>query len=151
MFSLGQHSGLDSVISRLEEGERFFAYLDDLYVMCDPGRVAEVHSILEEELWRHARIQIDQEASARMMDPHAIVWRDNGEIPNTKQGLKILDARLATLISSRTSSPSYLTATTFCWGASIVQLRAPISRNIRPCRQGWKSLFLRANSFHYLI
>ena len=70
MFSLGQHSALDAVISRLEEGERFFAYYSgDLYVMFDPGRVAEAHSILEEELWRHARIQIHQEASARMMDP----------------------------------------------------------------------------------
>ena len=69
MFSLGQHSALDAVISRLEEGEHSFACLDDLYVMCDPGRVAEVHSILEEELWKHARIQIHQEASARMMDP----------------------------------------------------------------------------------
>ena len=53
LFSLGQHSALDAVISRLQEGERLFAFLDDLYVLCDPGRVAEVHSILEEELWRH--------------------------------------------------------------------------------------------------
>ena len=39
LFSLGQHSALDA-----EEGERLFAFLDDLYVLCDPGRVAEVHS-----------------------------------------------------------------------------------------------------------
>ena len=96
LFSLGPHS-LDAVISRLDEGERLFAFLDDLYVLCDPGRVAEAHSILEEELWRHARIQIHQgktkiwnkggfapvgwedlEPGARMMDPNAIVWISNG-------------------------------------------------------------------------
>ena len=60
LFSLGQHSALNAVTSRLEEGERLFAYLDDLHVMCDPRRVSEVHSILEEELWRHARIRIHQ-------------------------------------------------------------------------------------------
>ena len=78
-------------------------------MLCDPGRVAEVYSILEEELWRHARTQIHQgktkiwnkggfvpagwedlEAGARMLDPNAIVWRGNGDIPSTKQGLKIL-------------------------------------------------------------
>ena len=107
LFSLGQHSALDAMISRLQEGESaLFAFLDDLYVMCDPGRVAEVYSILEEELWRHARIQIHQgktkiwnkggfvpagwedfEAGACMLDPNAIVWRGNGDIPTTKQGL----------------------------------------------------------------
>ena len=54
LFSLGQHSAVDAVISLLEEGERLFTYLDDLCVVCDPGRIAEVHSISEEELWRHA-------------------------------------------------------------------------------------------------
>ena len=109
LFSLGQHSALDAVISRLQEGERLFAFLDDLYILCDPGRVAEVHTILEEELWRHARIQIHQgktkiwnkggfvpagwedlEAGARMLDPNAIVWRGNADIPSAKEGLKIL-------------------------------------------------------------
>ena len=79
-------TALEVVISRLEEGERLF-------------RVAKVHSVLEEELWRHARIQIHQgktkiwnkggfapvdweylEAGARIMDPNAIVWRGNGDI-----------------------------------------------------------------------
>ena len=32
----------------------------------------------------------DLEASARMMDPNAIVWGGNGDIPTTKQGLNIL-------------------------------------------------------------
>ena len=60
LFSLGQQSAFDAVISRLQEGESLFALLDDLHILCDPERVAEVHSILEEELWRHARIQIHQ-------------------------------------------------------------------------------------------
>ena len=97
LFSLGQHSAQNAVTSRLEESERLFAYLDDLHVMCDPKRVAEAHSILDKELWRHARIQVHQgktkiwnkgglapvgwedlELRTRVVDP---VWRGNSDIP----------------------------------------------------------------------
>ena len=33
LFSLRQHAALSAVASRLEEGERLFAFLDDLYVV----------------------------------------------------------------------------------------------------------------------
>ena len=132
MFSLAQHSALDAVISRLEEGERLFAFPNDLYVLCGPGQVAEAHSILEEELWRHPNTNPprqdeicnkggfatvgweDLQAGTRMMDPNAIVWRGK-DIPSTKQGLNAL---LATLISPRISSASCQTAMKFCWAAS---------------------------------
>ena len=70
-------------------------------MLCDPGRVAEVHSILEEELWRHARIQIPPGQHEDLeqgwicsswlgnLEDSARMWR-NGDIPSTKQGLKIL-------------------------------------------------------------
>ena len=86
LFSLGQHSVLDAVISRLQEGERVFAFLDDLHVLCDPGRAAEVYSILEkncggtpEHKSTRAKRRFapagweDHEAGACMMDPNAIV------------------------------------------------------------------------------
>ena len=149
------------MMSRLKEGEGLFAHLDDFNVMCDPTRVAEVHST--KEMWRHARIQIHQEKTkiwnkgrgcstvgsedlefrARTVDPDAIVWRGNGDIPSTKQGLKIFGCPFwpRHVISSRTSSLSCQTAMTFCWAASpwwricaavgscgsVVQLHEPIS------------------------
>ena len=99
---------MSAVGSRLEEGERPLAFLDDLHVLCDPTRVLDVFAILQQELWRHAGTQIHQgktkvwnqggivpvgverlEVEARRIDCDAIVWRGNSDIP-TEQGLKIL-------------------------------------------------------------
>ena len=109
LFSLGQHAALSAVASRLEEGQRLFAFLDDLCVLCDPTRVLDVFAILQQELWRHAGIQIHQgktkvwnqggivpigverlEVETHRIDLEAIVWRGNSDIPTEQQGLKIL-------------------------------------------------------------
>ena len=55
----GQHAALEEVQARLLEGEKLFAYLDDMYIICQPDRVADVHAILEEELFNHAHIQLN--------------------------------------------------------------------------------------------
>ena len=52
LFSLG--SGW---CDRLQDGERL-SHLDDIYVICSPRGVLEVHRVLQEELWAHARIRI---------------------------------------------------------------------------------------------
>ena len=44
LFCLGQHPALTAVSAGLEAGETLFAYLDDMYVVCSPGRVGAVHS-----------------------------------------------------------------------------------------------------------
>ena len=54
LFSLGQHAGLVAVQAQLRDGERLFAFLDDVYV----GRI---HAILNAELYRHSGIRIDGE------------------------------------------------------------------------------------------
>ena len=59
LFALGQHAALEAVQARLLEGEKLFAYLDDVYIICQPDRVADVHAILEEELFNHAHIQLN--------------------------------------------------------------------------------------------
>ena len=93
---------MSAVASRLQEGERLFAFLDDLYVLCDPTRVLDVHAILQQELSRHAGIQIHHgktkvwnqggvvpvgveclEVEARRIDLDAIVWRGNSDIHGT--------------------------------------------------------------------
>ena len=42
LFSLGMHSALVAVKAKLKEGERLFAFLDDVNVICTPSRVLEV-------------------------------------------------------------------------------------------------------------
>ena len=60
LFALGLHQALVAVQAGLLPSERFFAFLDDIYVVCSPDRVADVHASLQAELWRHARIQVHQ-------------------------------------------------------------------------------------------
>ena len=47
LFSLGQHRALVAVQSKLNEDEKLFAFLDDVYVICRPTRVQEVFQLLE--------------------------------------------------------------------------------------------------------
>ena len=56
LFSLGQHAALQSLRYFLRRGEHFFAYLDDLYVVCYRERVGPIFTRLEEDLESHARI-----------------------------------------------------------------------------------------------
>ena len=39
LFSLGQHRALEAIAEQLQENEKLFAFLDDIYVVCDPDRV----------------------------------------------------------------------------------------------------------------
>ena len=61
LFSLGQHSALQSVQSFLLPGEQLFANLDDLCVVCSPERVGAIFTRLDIDLESHARIQVLQE------------------------------------------------------------------------------------------
>ena len=54
-FCLGQHPALTAVSAGLEAVEKLFDYLDDLYVVCCPGRVGAVHSLLGRHLWHYGR------------------------------------------------------------------------------------------------
>ena len=109
LFALGQHRSLVAIQERLRGDERVFAYLDDIYAVCGPGRVEEVHMILEEELRTHAHIQVhhgktqvwnrggflpngveELTRAARMLKPGAVVWKGDPSLPASQQGLKVL-------------------------------------------------------------
>ena len=60
LFSLGQHRALVSIQAQLKEGERLFAFLDDIYVVCAPERVGEVYLVLEQQLREKPGINIHQ-------------------------------------------------------------------------------------------
>ena len=109
LFCLGQHAALASVKRELLEGEQLFAFLDDLYIICKPERVVEVHRILSNKLWEHARISLHagktkvwnksgvepkdchvlQEAAV-LATPGAVVWRGDRSLPTCQQGFKVL-------------------------------------------------------------
>ena len=109
LFALGLHQALLAVQANLLPSERLLAFLDDIYVVCSPERVSDVHASLQHELWRHSRIEVHQgktqlwnrggvmpsgcEAmtiTARAQDENAIVWRWDHELPPVQQGVKLL-------------------------------------------------------------
>ena len=58
LFCLGQHGALAAVEGRLKASEKLFAFLDDIYLICQPDRVQDVHRILEEELRTRVGIRV---------------------------------------------------------------------------------------------
>ena len=112
-FSLGLRAALCAVNRRLLPNERLLAFLDDIYALCRPERVSDVHVALQEELWAHSRIQVHQgktqlwnrlgsppsgwqalTAAARISDPEAVVWRGDPSLPLAEQGVKVLGTPL---------------------------------------------------------
>ena len=108
LFSLGQHPALVSVQQQLIDGVHLFAYLDDIHVVSELGRVRTVITLLENALWRSAGISIHQrktkiwnragvkppgchmlERLARVVDPSAHVSRGS-DLPPHQQSIKIL-------------------------------------------------------------
>ena len=102
-FALGQHRALLAIQERFLEGERVFAFLDDIYVVCMPERVGH-HSTgvvcsrddLSAPVWNRGGV-VPQDidiitAAARVRVPDAVVWRGAPELPATRQGLKVLGA-----------------------------------------------------------
>ena len=43
----------------LRPNEKLLAFLDDLYVVCAPDRVATIYALLQNKLWQHARIRVN--------------------------------------------------------------------------------------------
>ena len=56
LFALGLHPAQRAALGGMRVGERIFAYLDDVYVICRAERVVEVFKILEEEMLAHSEI-----------------------------------------------------------------------------------------------
>ena len=109
LFALGQHSALAAVSERLHVGELLFAFHDDLYIKCSPDRAVECSHILRQMLWQHCRISLNNgktrlwnraglfprdceilENAARLVDPDAVVWKGDPDLPLSQQGIKIL-------------------------------------------------------------
>ena len=59
LLALGQHQPLVQTQARLVNSEKVMAFLDDIVISRpEPVRVTEAHTIVAEELWSHAQIQV---------------------------------------------------------------------------------------------
>ena len=109
LYALGQHRALVAVSDQLLPTERLLAFLDDLFVLCNPHRVANV----QQALWEHFRISAHQEktqiwnrageapkrwraltAAAPLVETEAAVWRNDPSMPPSAQGVKVLGTPL---------------------------------------------------------
>ena len=123
-----------SIQEMLRDGERLFAFYDDLYVVTVPNRVGAIFAVVQECMRRDANIrihlgkikvwnaggirpracdvlqQISEAAGSR-----APVWRGSG-LPTAEQGIKVLgDTKISLLlISVQSCMPMRL-----CWNASL--------------------------------
>ena len=113
LFSLGAHPALQALQAQLQQDERLFAFLDDVYVVCSPDRINAIFSLLQNALFIHSAIRDHHgktqvwnrggvvptgievmEAVARITDPEAIVWRGDTVLPSEDQGVRILGTPL---------------------------------------------------------
>ena len=60
LFSIGMQGALEHHAGQLQEGEDVFAFLDDVYILCEPHRVHTLHTLLEAALWSVAGIRLHQ-------------------------------------------------------------------------------------------
>ena len=112
LFAVGQHAALEAAQGRLQQDERIFAFLDDIYTTSDPDRVGAVYAILQEELHHHCGIRIHTgktqvwnqggvrppacdalESTAQREHPEARMWKGS-DLPTGQQGIKVLGTPL---------------------------------------------------------
>ena len=58
LYALGQHGALVSIHGMMREGERLFAFLDDLYVVTVPDRIGAMFAVVQEYMRRDANIRV---------------------------------------------------------------------------------------------
>ena len=105
LFCLVQHPALAAVSASLREGERLFAFLDDLYIVCRPERLGAVHNLLETHWWDHAGISLHAGKTR--------VWNRSGHCPPTCAALQ----RAAVAVSPTAIRPHTLHGSTGVEGA----------------------------------
>ena len=79
LFSIGIQSALREVAESLRGGEQLCAYLDDLYLLCQPERITLLHKVLADSLLRNAGI--------RLLQGKTRTWNQAGVIPENVEAL----------------------------------------------------------------
>ena len=104
LFSIAIHGALEEVPAHLEDGEQLCAFLDDVYVLCLPNRVAPLFKLLRESLDRVAGIRL-HEGKTRVWNRSGTAPEDIGELGEEAwqpEGLKVLGSPIG--------SPQFTTA-----------------------------------------
>ena len=103
LFCLGQQEALQAVQRQMEDGERLFAFLDDVYVVTCPERVGKVYRIFETALRVFSCIRIHNGKTK--------IWNKSGTRPvacdrleriaraENQQGINVLNTPQNTTIS----------------------------------------------------
>ena len=126
----GQHGALKAVEGRFDLGERLFAFLDDIYLLCHPERVKDVHDMFKEELRTRVGIRVrygttqvwnmsgqtlrgvdTMTPQVRMTVKDAVVWRGDRCFPVDTQGVgsalhRSSGARQETTVKEDVRAPS---------------------------------------------
>ena len=71
LFALGQHPALQEAQAHLLPGEHLFAFLDDIYVICEPDRARTIYDEITRNLQRLCGISVNQGKTK--------VWNKAGE------------------------------------------------------------------------
>ena len=133
-----EQPALQAVQTQLQDGERLFAFLDGVYVVCSPHRVNAIHGLLQHALFAHSSIRVHHgktqvwnrggvipagvevlQAVARVNDPGAIVWWGDPTLRSEEQGVRILGTPLCHPGSSVLSWRLCLRHTISCWRRSL--------------------------------
>jgi hypothetical protein len=103
LFAMGQHPALMATRANLGPNEHLLAFLDDIYVICEPDRAAPIFEDLSNNLLLHCGISVHQgktkiwnrggvtpyglEYLGTREDP---AWRGDHALPAEMQGMTVL-------------------------------------------------------------
>ena len=85
LYALGQHGAFVSIQGMIREGERLFAFHDDLYVVTVPNSFGAMFAVVQKYMRRAANIRVHL--------GRAPVWRVF-DLPTAEQGIKVLGTSL---------------------------------------------------------
>ena len=98
LFSIGIQGVLEEVATHLVDGEQLCAFLDDVYLLCEPTRVEPLFKVLEESMLRIAGIQLHQ-GKTRAWNPAGVVPDNIAEIGEAvwqPEGITVLGIPIGT-------------------------------------------------------
>ena len=94
LFALGQHRALQAVQDSLGPTKELLVFVNDVYTVTTPGRVAHSFATLQEHLHRHANIRVHHGKikvwNASVVRPRAC---DTLQAVTDEQGIKVLGTR----------------------------------------------------------
>ena len=101
LFSIGIQGALEEVADAMRPDEQICAFLDEVYIVCQPERVRVLFDLLAESLIRVAGI--------RLHDGRTRVWNASGTVPDNVEelGPAVWQPTGITVLGTPIGSPEY--------------------------------------------